>query len=83
MRWIGRNSSGLNAIFISVNMSQTSCRLKKVQGKKKRDADKAEAAKIEADADGGVGVEFKVEEAPLAREQPGDLLNARDEDVIF
>jgi len=58
-------------------------RLKKVQGKKKRDADKAEAAKIEADADGGIGVEVKMEEAPLAREQRGDLLNARDEDVIF
>jgi V-type H+-transporting ATPase subunit D len=60
------------------------CRLKKVQGKKKRDAEKAEAAKrIAADADGEAGDEVKREETPSTAEQAGNLLNAKDEDVIF
>jgi len=58
-------------------------RLKKVQGKKKRDAEKAEAAKrIAEDAAGETG-EVEVEEAPSTAETMGDLLNDRDEDVIF
>lgn len=62
-------------------LSQTTRRLKKVQGKKKRDADKAEAEKmVEGDE---IDVEAKMEEAPSTTEQAGDLLNAKDEDIIF
>ena len=65
-------------------LSQTPCRLKKVQGKKKRDADKAEAAKmIEAGAGGETDVEVKTKDAPSTTEQAGDLLGGKDEDVIF
>jgi len=64
--------------------TQSPRRLKKVQGKKKRDADKAEAAKeIEASADGETGNEFEAEEAPPTAEQAGNLLNDKDEDIIF
>ena len=84
MRWTERSSSGSNAIFISAQLSQTFRRLKKVQGKKRRDADKAEAARmIEAEAGGEAGDDVKTKEEPLTREHAGDLLNARDEDVIF
>jgi len=59
-------------------------RLKKVQGKKKRDADKAEAEKmVEGGAGGETDVEDKMEESPSTTEQAGDLLNAKDEDIIF
>jgi len=55
-------------------------RLKKVQGKKKRDADRAEAEKkIEEAMDAETNDEVEAKEAPSA----GDLLNDRDEDVIF
>jgi len=58
-------------------------RLKKVQGKKKRDAGQAEAAKIEAEAAGETGDEVESKEAPSTTESVGDLLNEKDEDVIF
>ena len=65
-------------------LSHTLRRLKKVQGKKKRDAEKADAAKmIEAGPDGETGVEVKAKEAPLVSEQTGNLLNDKDQDVIF
>lgn len=71
-------------IPITRNCAQSSCRLKKVQGKKKRDAEKAEALKkIEADAAGETGGETKTTEAPSTTERVGDLLNDKDEDVIF
>ncbi|KAF9647547.1 hypothetical protein BDM02DRAFT_2650201 [Thelephora ganbajun] len=58
-------------------------RLKKVQGKKKRDAEKAEAAKmIEAGAAGEADGEVKME-TPSTTEQASDLLNDKDGDVIF
>lgn len=70
--------------FYLAELSQTPCRLKKVQGKKKREADKAEAARmIEAGPGGETGVEVKTKEAPSTTEQAGNLLNDRDEDVIF
>jgi V-type H+-transporting ATPase subunit D len=60
------------------------CRLKKVQGKKKRDAEKAEAAKrLEEDAGDGIDTEAEAVEEPPTKEQAGDLLNDKDEDVIF
>jgi len=59
-------------------------RLKKVQGKKKRDADKAEAVKkVEASVADGTGDEVESKEAPPTTESTGDLLSAKDEDVIF
>lgn len=64
--------------------SQTPLRLKKVQGKKKRDAEKAEAARmIEAGPDGESGVEVKTKEAPSTTVQADDLLSHKDQDVIF
>lgn len=59
------------------------CRLKKVQGKKKRDAEKAEATKRIADAAGETDDVTKTKEAPSTTEAAGDLLNDRDQDVIF
>jgi len=59
-------------------------RLKKVQGKKKRDAEKAEAAKkIEAEAAGDSGGEVEASEAPSTTEPASNFLNDKDEDVIF
>jgi len=70
--------------LITKNRTQYPCRLKKVQGKKKRDAEKAEAAKrIAESAAGEAGDEVKAKEAPSTAETAGDLLNDRDEDVIF
>lgn len=83
-KWTERNSSGSCTTSITGSCTQSPCRLKKVQGKKKRDADKAEAAKkIEASADGETGDEFKAGEAPSTTEQAGNLLNDKDEDIIF
>ena len=60
------------------------CRLKKVQGKKKRDAEKAEAAKrLTESVAGETGDEVETTEAPSTAETTGDLLNDRDEDIIF
>ena len=60
------------------------CRLKKVQGKKKRDAEKAEAAKmLEAGAGDEIDTEAETMEAPPTKEQAGNLLNDKDEDIIF
>lgn len=59
-------------------------RLKKVQGKKKRDAEKAEASRtIEAAVGGGTNDKVEVNAAPSTAERGGNLLNDRDEDVIF
>ncbi|EIN07255.1 vacuolar ATP synthase subunit D [Punctularia strigosozonata HHB-11173 SS5] len=61
-------------------------RLKKVQGKKKRDAE-AEAARkaLEGEEDGGRGNidPGSIEQLKLGEDAPSDLLNAKDEDVIF
>lgn len=65
--------------FISRNCAEFPCRLKKVQGKKKRDAEKAEAARVEAEAAGETKDE--VEAAPTTAQ--AGLLNDKDEDVIF
>jgi len=64
--------------------TQSPCRLKKVQGKKKRDAETAEAAKrTEAEIAGEGGDEVETKEAPPTAEPAGNLLNNKDEDVIF
>jgi len=55
-------------------------RLKKVQGKKKRDAAVAEAKRnAERELQGQPPVAYEVEE----EEGGGDLLSSKDEDVIF
>lgn len=69
--------------FITRNRIKSPCRLKKVQGKKKRDAGKAEAARIEAEAAGETKDEPKTTEEPPTTEKAGGLLNDKDEDVIF
>jgi V-type H+-transporting ATPase subunit D len=59
-------------------------RLKKVQGKKKRDAEKAEAARLlKASTDGETVSEVETGGASSETEPAGDLLNDKDEDVIF
>jgi hypothetical protein len=83
MRWTERSSSGSRMTLIAKNRTQFPHRLKKVQGKKKRDAEKAETARIEADAAGETGDEVKTKEEPSTTESAGDLLNDRDEDIIF
>ena len=60
-------------------------RLKKVQGKKKRDAAEAEAkrqALIAAEKGTSEGQEV-IQEVPKDVEASADLLNSKDEDVIF
>ena len=54
--------------------------LKKVQGKKKRDADTAEAKRIAEEAEGTAP-----NPAPpdSSESSAGDLLSSKDEDVIF
>jgi len=70
--------------LITRDCTQPPCRLKKVQGKKKRDAEKAEAAKrITESAAGETGGEVETKEALSTAETKGDLLNERDEDIIF
>ena len=72
--------------LITTDYTQSPCRLKKVQGKKKRDAEKAEAAKRIAEAEGAAGETgdgVKTREDPSTAETTGDLLNDRDEDIIF
>jgi len=59
-------------------------RLKKVQGKKKRDAEKAEAARLIKEADEEeTRIEVETEETSSTTKQAGNLLNDKDEDVIF
>ena len=65
--------------LITTNCTQSSHRLKKVQGKKKRDTEKADAAKMMEEAVGETDDEVKAKEEPST----GDLLTDRDEDVIF
>lgn len=65
-------------------LAQTLCRLKKVQGKKKRDAENAEAARLIKEADEeDTRVEVETKETFSTTEQAGNLLNDKDEDVIF
>jgi len=57
-------------------------RLKKVQGKKKRDAEKAEAAKRIGAASEAADL-AKLNEEPSTTEPTGDLLSDKDQDIIF
>ena len=52
-------------------------RLKKVQGKKKRDAETAEATRKALEAEGHKDIQ------PTLAGGGGDLLGGKDEDVIF
>lgn len=66
----------------STNASEEFFRLKKVQGKKKRDAAKADADRLEANAQAGVEV-HKDDGIGGGTAGGGDMLDDNDEDVIF
>jgi V-type H+-transporting ATPase subunit D len=75
MRWTEKSSSGRYISSHHQSVSNIQCRrLKKVQGKKKRDTAAAAAAKELA----GVETYEEVDEGG-----GGDLLSTKDEDVIF
>lgn len=88
MRWIERNFSGALEFLLHDYVTHLSSitRLKKIQGKKKRDAGKADAEKEALEAknfvEQGVGAAPQTEEAAEAGES-SDLLGTKDEDVIF
>jgi V-type H+-transporting ATPase subunit D len=63
-------------------LTGTCFRLKKVQGKKKRDAEAAEARK-KLEGEGQSDAADQTERIQLGEDAPSDLLNAKDEDVIF
>lgn len=88
MRWIARSSSGAPPYpcphaHRSLNFSRPlNLRLKKVQGKKKRDAEAADAKKLAESANAETAA------LPTAVDTDetsggGDLLSSKDEDVIF
>jgi hypothetical protein len=60
-------------------------RLKKVQGKKKRDNAEAEAKRQAelAERQDGTSEPLRIEAVPNEPETSVDLLNTKDEDVIF
>ena len=83
MRWIVRSSLGLWILIfekIEKILNTIICRLKKVQGKKKRDAAAREAALalVEPSA-----AEEYFDGAVTGEEGSTDLLSSKDEDVIF
>ena len=64
--------------------SNNFCSLKKVQGKKKRDAAVAEANRIaEAESSADSPAESPSQPELLSEPSAGDLLSSKDEDVIF
>ena len=68
-RWANRHS-------VCHRMSTSDFRLKKVQGKKKRDSAARDAARASSEGKAG-------EKAPVNIEPPTDLLSSKDEDIIF
>ena len=76
-RWTERNSSGKSRIIVGIHLIKHACSLKKVQGKKKRDADVAEAQRK------ALGETEESSEGPVIAGGGGDLLGSKDEDVIF
>jgi hypothetical protein len=83
MKWIGRSSSGAFLRLIArriVLISHLEYRLKKVQGKKKRDVAARESARAAEQVDKEV---FEAHELTVDDEGGGDLLSSKDEDVIF
>ncbi|KAI0064477.1 hypothetical protein BV25DRAFT_1852264 [Artomyces pyxidatus] len=58
-------------------------RLKKVQGKKKRDADAAEVKRKAEEAESGEAAAAVAPPDPVDEAGTGDLLSSKDEDVIF
>jgi hypothetical protein len=83
MKWIGRSSSGefSESIALGEVLIGRRKRLKKVQGKKKRDVAAREAERA---ATQGVVDELVVTSEPInVADGGGDLLSTKDEDVIF
>jgi V-type H+-transporting ATPase subunit D len=86
MRWTARSSSGISDDISWIGeVAEEPLRLKKVQGKKKRDAAEAEAKRqLEmAERQDDVSEPLRIEEIPNEVEASVDLLNSKDEDVIF
>lgn len=86
MRWIARNSSGKQPNLLRRPRSHCNAysRLKKVQGKKKRDAEAAEVQKRAiAQSAAAEIVEAEVDIHSEGVEGGSDLLSSKDEDVIF
>ena len=74
MKWTERNFSGIVLNSVMTQLLNVHYSLKKVQGKKKRDDAKVDAAATEVD-------EKTFEQ--LDSEQSTNLLSTKDEDVIF
>lgn len=74
MRFTDRMIVGWCSLVVNIN------RLKKVQGKKKRDGAARESARAAEEAD---NVTLGESEPTADDEGGGDLLSSKDEDVIF
>ena len=83
MRWIAKSSSGEIDRSLQTTRSDSYIypRLKKVQGKKKRDAEAAEKQQKAAAAN-SVDVQ-EITDVEVDAAGGGDLLSSKDEDVIF
>jgi V-type H+-transporting ATPase subunit D len=84
MRRIARSSSGeCRLVHLDRRSDHGLYRLKKVQGKKKRDAAIAETERLalEAEAEKAGTVAFTAD--PTDEDTPSNLLGDKDEDVIF
>jgi hypothetical protein len=77
MRWIEKNSLGMFNCFSHFPLRLTLAwdRLKKVQGKKKRDTAARDAAQQ--------ALGESADQADYDQAGEGDLLSSKDEDVIF
>jgi hypothetical protein len=78
MKWIAKSSLGALSISASCSTADVKSRLKKVQGKKKRDS----AAKMaeEVRQDKSLMIEDSI---PEDEDMSANLLSTKDEDVIF
>lgn len=87
MRWIARNSSGTSQGCMDrfIDSLPGFCSLKKVQGKKKRDAAATEALRKALEEARAVDEVASPPPETLDEEETisGDLLSSKDEDVIF
>ena len=83
-KWTVKSSSGQSQLaHICDTPLKPFHRLKKVQGKKKRDAEASEKLKKALDAEEGAQVEELASSVPEHAGGGGDLLSSKDEDVIF
>ena len=78
-----KNSSGQSIAILCVQLGNGHYSLKKVQGKKKRDAETAEQLKKALEALEAAELEQVPDVAIEEVGGGGDLLSSKDEDVIF